>query len=122
MEVKKRHFQKEGFIMIKEKIKNAISIEESMKVDEFEELYIIKTRRKHDSGYYIIEVYGLKDGKVYTLTKCSDVIHFEKLINTYGFILSIDIPELPIIRIFGRGKAKIHIPFRNVSDFLIKLV
>lgn len=108
--------------MLKERIKNAISIKESKDVDGFEELYIIKTRRKHDSGFYMFEIYGLKDDKVYTLTRCSDVIMFEKAFSLFEWFISIDVPETSIIRMFARGKnVKIYIPYRSLSDFVINI-
>lgn len=107
---------------LKEKIKNAISIKESWDVDGFEELYIIKTRRKHESGYYIFEIYGLKDDKIYTLTRCSDVISFEKANTSFEWFLGIDVPEPSIIRLFVRGKnEKIYVPYRSLSDFTINI-
>ncbi len=42
----------------------------------FDSLVILPTRRKHDSGYRIIEAVAVIDGEArYKLTSCSDVIH-----------------------------------------------
>lgn len=107
---------------LKEKIKNAISVEESMEVDGFDELYVVTTRRKDDSRFYVMEIYGLKEDKVYTLTRSSDLIVFEKVIDDFDWFLSIDVPEPSIIRMFTRSRIiKIYVSGRNIGDFIINI-
>lgn len=65
----------------------------------YNSLYFKSTSEKHDSGYYIFEVYGERNDKFYKISKISDVLDFYKTKEEmYGF--SIDIPQPSIFRIF----------------------
>lgn len=109
-----------------DRIIEMISNAEYLKEDEnniFDELYVIQNIEKHDSGYHFLEVYGKKknEEKLYILTKCSDVIHFEDVIEKSWFC-SIDIPYFGIIRIFPRRNYQFLIPFTSISDFAINFI
>lgn len=111
--------------MLKEEFKNAIYDEEK---DTFDRLYFVSTRRKHESGYYMIEVYGTDDdeGKFYVLTRCSDVLDLSGLhfmTEKYWNLVSIDVPEPGVFRMFiHQQKLKFHIPFKGCSAFQIEVV
>lgn len=73
-------------------------------------IYIISTRRKHDSGYMCMEIIGEnKEGYKKKLGTFTDVIDLEKYIGTRDYwLISIDIPEYNVIRLFSHhGKFKI---------------
>lgn len=71
-------------IKLREQFKNAEYISEN-KLNIFDYIYFVSTRRKHDSGYMMFEIYGeiinkeIKKRKFYNLSKCSDVIDFNKI-------------------------------------------
>ena len=96
---------------IKEKLNNAKSVLEAEEILSFDCIYFKSTRRKHESGYYIFEVYGEIDNEFYVLSKRSDVLDFWK-INKYT--ISIDIVEPSIFRVFSHGR-KIIIPYKSLS-------
>lgn len=105
---------------------NMISNAEYLKENDnniFEELYVIQNIEKHDSGYHFLEIYGKRknEEKLYILTKCSDVIHFENIIEKSWFC-SIDVPYFGIIRIFPRRNYQFLIPFTSISDFTINFI
>ena len=89
----------------------------------FDELYVIQNIEKHDSGYHFITILGKRDKeeKLYILSKCSDVIHFEK-VSEYSWFMSMDIPYYGIIRLFPRRNYKFLIPFTSISDFTVEFV
>ena len=109
--------------MLKEEFKNAIY---DNKKCTFDFLYFVSTRRKHDSGYYMIEVYGKDEGKFYELTRCSDVldlagIHLET--EKYWNLVSIDVPEPGVFRMFiHQDRLKFCTPLKGCSSFFIKVV
>ena len=83
----------------------------------YDELYFISTRRKHDSGYYIFNVYGKRNEKFYNISYGTDVLDFyDTIAELYGF--SIDIPEPSVFRIFYHG-GFIIVP-SCCSNFLMK--
>ena len=102
-----------------------------------DELYLIVDRKKHDSGYRLLKVYGIAfsddySQKVYCkeLTNSSDVIDFryeikdlEKLNKNWGFPpFSIDCLECNVIRYFARqGEYKFRVG-KELSSFEITLV
>lgn len=109
-----------------EDIIEMISNAEKIKDDEnhiFDELYVIQNIEKHESGYHFIEVYGKRkdEDKMYILTKCSDVIHFERVCE-HAWFCSMDIPYFGIMRFFPRRHYRFLIPFTNISDFTIEFV
>lgn len=111
---------------MEENIIEMISNAEKIKDDEnniFDELYVIQNIEKHDSGYHFIEVYGKRNNedKMYILTKCSDVIHFEKC-NEHSWFCSMDIPYFGIMRFFPRRNYKFLIPYTNISNFTVEFV
>lgn len=86
-------------------------------------IYIITTRKKHDSGYICMEIIGEnKQGYKKKLATFSDVIDLNSLISNrtkYG-LLSIDVPEYNVIRLFSSMKFKIEI--YGSSTFMFDLV
>ena len=96
-----------------------------------DELYVIVSNRKHDSGYKMYKVYGVAYGynRKITYAKClsemSDVIHIVPTsINVcasfYMPLLSIDSIEINMFRIFVH-KLKIKVKF-TLSDFEFEIV
>ena len=96
-----------------------------------DELYVVITNKKHDSGYKTYKVYGVAHGEKREITyaKClseiSDVIHIiPTFLNVCGSYylpsLSIDSIETNMFRIFVRN-SKIKVK-ANFSDFEIEIV
>ena len=53
-------------------------------VGEFDSLVILPTKRKHDSGYRVMDCIAVREGKAFCkLTGCSDAIHIDG-IGGYG--------------------------------------
>ena len=113
---------------LKEKLKNSEYLINENDINCFDYIYFIPTRRKHDSGYYIFEIYGgiynreTKEEKYYNLSKCSDVIDFEKITCLFQWFSSIDMPEYNVYRIFPRRNHKFVIPFYHCSSFMIDII
>ena len=114
---------------LKELLKEAKELNYSDNIPLFDWIYFVPQRRKHDSGYNIMEIYGVifnsktLEEKIYKLSSISDVIDFEKIIITEKRrILSIDIPEYNIIRMFPRNNKKFKVEFLNISSFNIEIV
>lgn len=96
-----------------------------------DELYVVVSNKKHDSGYKMYKIYGIadSDGKT-TYAKClsewSDVIHIVPTFliewgnNYYAPVLSIDSIETNLFHIFVRN-AKIKVKY-NLSDFEFEIV
>ena len=95
-----------------------------------DELYVIVSNKKHDSGYKMYKIYGVADdNKGITYAKClseySDVIHIvptflNEWCNYYAPLLSIDSIETNLFRIFVRN-ARIKVKY-NLSDFEFEIV
>lgn len=104
---------------LKEKLQSSNYLNDNKNV-VFDNIYFIPTRRKHSSGYLMFEIYGsfYKNNEeiIYCLSKCSDVLDFEK--NK----LSIDMKEYNVFRIFARNGYKFSIPYYNCSSFLIDII
>ena len=96
-----------------------------------DELYVVVSRRKHDSGYKMYKIYGIAYGYNRKITyakylsEISDVIH---IIPTFVYecdpyylpLLSIDSIETNMFRIFVH-KSKIKVNF-TLSDFEFEIV
>ena len=95
-----------------------------------DELYVVVSNRKHDSGYKMYKIYGIADSDGKTtyakcLSVCSDVIHIVPTFliewsNYYAPVLSIDSIETNLFHIFVRN-AKIKVKY-NLSDFEFEIV
>ena len=98
-----------------------------------DELYVVVSNKKHDSGYKMYKIYGIayddENRREITyakcLSECSDVIHIVPTIlkewnGGYLPLLSIDSIETNLIRIFVR-LAKIKVKY-NLSDFEFEIV
>ena len=96
-----------------------------------DELYVVITNKKHESGYKTYKVYGVAHGEKREITyaKClseiSDVIHIiPTFVNGCGSyylpLLSIDSIETNMFRIFVRN-SKIKVK-DNFSDFDFEIV
>ena len=95
-----------------------------------DELYVVVSNEKHDSGYKKYKIYGIadSDGKI-TYAKClsewSDVMHIVPTFliewnNYYVPVLSIDSIETNLFHIFVRnGKIKVKY---NLSYFEFEIV
>ena len=96
-----------------------------------DELYVVVSNEKHDSGYKMYKIYGVAYGnnREITYAKClsewPDVIHIvPTFLNAwydyYAPVLSIDSVETNLFHIFVR-KAKIKVKY-NLSDFEFEIV
>ena len=95
-----------------------------------DELYVVVSNKKHDSGYKKYKIYGIADSDVETtyakcLSECSDVIHIvptflNAWFDYYAPVLSIDSIETNLFHIFVRN-AKIKVKY-NLSDFEFEIV
>lgn len=96
-----------------------------------DELYVVVSNKKHDSGYKMYKIYGIVYGnnREITYAKClsewSDAIHIvptflNECASYYSPVLSMDSMETNLIRIFVRN-AKIKVKY-NLSDFEFEIV
>ena len=97
-----------------------------------DELYVVVSNKKHDSGYKMYKIYGIGYGnnREITYAKClsewSDAIHIvPTFLNEWGdyyysSVLSIDSMETNLIRIFVCN-AKIKVKY-NLSDFEFEII
>ena len=109
------------------KLEKAAFLEEIPLLDE---LYVVVSNKKHDSGYKMYKIYGIADSDGKTtyakcLSECSDVIHIvPTFLNAwydyYAPVLSIDSIETNLFHIFVR-KAKIKVKY-DLSDFEFEIV
>lgn len=110
------------------KLEKAAFLEEIPLLDE---LYVVVSNKKHNSGYKMYKIYGIGYGnnREITYAKClsewSDAIHIvPTFLNEYGNyyspVLSMNSMETNLIRIFVRN-AKIKVKY-NLSDFEFKIV
>ena len=112
---------------LKEELKNAPYLKNENDINVFDFIYFIPTRKKHSSGYYMYEIYGQRYNKLsktyeyYNLSKCSDVIDFEKITGRFDWFCSIDMPEYNVYRLFTRHGYKFLIPFYHCRRFMIKI-
>lgn len=84
-----------------------------------DDIYLIPTRRKHDSGYYCMEVVGAtQDGKYKKkLATYSDVFDIGDCFQQSKEV-SIDIPEYGVIRFFSTSAScKLKVIYWGMSDF-----
>lgn len=111
-----------------EKLEKITFLEEIPLLDE---LYVVVSNKKHDSGYKMYKIYGITYGnnREITYAKClsewSDAIHIvPTFLNEYGDyyspVLSMDSIETNLIRIFVRN-ARIKVKY-NLSDFEFEIV
>lgn len=85
-------------------------------------IYIIPTRKKHDSGYCIFNIVGEnKEGFKKIIDTYCDVIDIDRIINDHRCVC-MDMKEYPIIRLFtGYNQFKFKIKF-NLSSFVFEVV
>lgn len=90
----------------------------------FNQLYVVISNRKHDSGYKMYKIYGInyENGEnVYEkcLGEISDVIHFSL---PHGFMhLNVDSIETNMFRFFLDGDYKFNVKGR-LSSFIVDIV
>ena len=116
--------------MKKKELEKLEVIEYNEDIPLLDELYVVVSNKKHDSGYKKYKIYGIADdNRTTTYAKClgewSDVIHIVptfliKWSNYYAPILSIDSIETNLFHIFVRN-AKIKVKY-NLSDFEFEIV
>ena len=87
-----------------------------------DEIYVIPTRRKHDSGYMCMEIIGTnRNDYKKKLATFSDVIDLDNIFVDTRWSLSMDIPECGVIRLFShRGQFKINA--YGISTFSFEIV
>ena len=111
-----------------EKLEKITFLEEIPLLDE---LYVVVSNKKHDSGYKMYKIYGVAYGNNREITyaqclgECADAIHIvPTFLNEYGDyyspVLSMDSMETNLIRIFVRN-AKIRVKY-NLSDFEFEII
>ena len=105
----------------KVKFDNAKYLSDSDNINGFDYIYFIPQRKKHNSGYNFINIYGKKDDIIYLLSACSDVIDFNKCVSKFEWFCSIDIPDYNIIRLFARDNRKFYCEFLHCSSFFISI-
>ncbi len=87
-------------------------------------LYVVVSNKKHDSGYKMYKIYGVaykRDGDNYQkcLSECSDVINFSL---PQGFMhLNVDSIETNMFRFFLSGEYKFVVK-GNLSSFIVDIV
>lgn len=114
-------------IKLKEQLKKAKKVRFDDNQNMFDFIYFIPTRRKHDSGYFMYEIYGskynveTKEEEFYNLSCYSDVIDFDKVVCDFDWFCSIDMPEYNVYRIFTRNGHKFLIRFFHCSSFQIQI-
>ena len=107
-------------------MKNEFLELECAKVDEkiplLDYIYVIQTRRKHDSGYYCMEIIGANnEGYKRKLSTFSDVIDLDEIFGSSTWCLSIDIPEYNVMRLFSH-RCKFKINSHGISTFSFDLI
>lgn len=100
------------------------------KVDWYEEvplldfIYIISSRKKHDSHYNLIYIIGENKEKGFKkiLTTISDVIDFKTVGLDYDDF-SLDFPEYGVARLFThKNSLMFKVPYTYCSSFRLELV
>jgi hypothetical protein len=89
-----------------------------------DEIFIIPTRRKHDSGYRCMEIIGTnKEGYKKKLATYSDVFDVSQIFASRHnyYHLSMDIPECGVLRFFS-GNFQFKVIYYGISTFQIDLV
>ena len=83
----------------KELLEKCITTKHDEELPLFDEIYILPTNRKHDSGYKIMYIVGhyVKEDKYYLLDTYCDVVNFGDLVKELKE-LNIDILDNGIIR------------------------
>lgn len=87
-------------------------------------IYVIPTRRKHNSGYMCMEIIGAnQDGYKKKLAIYSDVFDIcEIFTNRHQyFTLSMDIPEYGVMRFFSQQN-QFKVEHYGISSFSISIV
>lgn len=85
-------------------------------------IYVIPTRRTHDSGYKCMEIIGENsNGYKKKLATFSDVIDLDNVFNKREWVLSMDIPECGVLRFFSHiGKFKVN--HYGISTFSFEII
>ena len=97
-----------------------------------DELYVVITNKRHETGYKTYKVYGVAHGEKRKITyakclsDCSDIINITPTFircydNLHLSVLSIDSEEPNLFRMFIRGKNKIKVKF-TLSNFEFEIV
>ena len=89
----------------KEFLEKCIEVKISDETPLFDDVYILPTNRKHDSGYKIMNVVGLdrKENKYYLLDTYCDVVNFGEFESSVKD-LNVDILENGIIHYWSNYK------------------
>lgn len=119
--------------MTKKKLEKLEKIAFLEEIPLLDELYVVVSNEKHDSGYKMYKIYGIayndKNHREITYARClsewSDVINIVPTFlnecgDYYSPVLSMDSMEINLFRIFVRN-AKIKVKF-NLSDFEFEIV
>ena len=87
--------------------------------------YIIPTKRKHSSGYKIMEIIGVNEKLEYKkkLATFSDVVDIAEIFSDRHdyFTVSIDSPDYGVLRVFSIN-FKFKVQHFGISSFVVDLV
>lgn len=89
-----------------------------------DEIYVIPTTRKHDSGYRCMEIIGAnRNGYKKKLAVYSDVFEIGEIFsNRHDYThISMDIPQCGVLRFFSHN-FKFKVIYYGISTFLVDLV
>lgn len=85
-------------------------------------IYVIQTKRKHDSGYKCMEIIGVNNkGYKKRLASNCDVIDLDNIFTSKEWCLSIDIPAYNVMRIFSH-KGRFKVNWYGISTFSFEIV
>ena len=87
-------------------------------------IYVILTRRKHESGYMCMEIIGTNDdGYKKKLATYCDVFDINRIFSSRQqyYTLSMDIPEYGVMRFFSM-QYKFKVKYYGISTFSIDVI
>lgn len=114
--------------MIRDELEELESVRFNEDIPLLTEIYVVIDRKKHDSGYQILNIYGCNQDKTFAkkLSGCSDVIHFNFDVKTIDCLelipFSMDSLECNVIRYFIHNpklKFRVGLP---LSDYYITVI
>lgn len=115
--------------MTRDELEKLESIRFNEEVPLLTEIFVVVDRKKHDSGYRILNIYGRNQNHTFAkkLSGCSDVINFNFDIKTIDYLklisFSIDSLECNVIRYFIHNhRLKFKVVGLPLSDYYITVV
>ena len=118
--------------MRKEELLKLESIDWRKEIPLLNEIYVISTARKHESGYKKLAIYGVKWKKnsreiewAKKLCDFSDVVHFQlskNVVDEYGYPINVDYEEVNVARYFTLNRDICFEITHCMSDCDVKVV